>query len=206
MKPVAHPTNTREIGAPADHDQSILNIQALPITDAMMGGIPALVSYWRPDAEELATLNAGAPLRLWIVGGHSMPPVWIDMDGVPAQPDGMLYSRRIHNRASTTAAAKVIRDSLSEIAAEADREIAGLRAEVERLNLLVMQGADGRAEAARAEEAYRAAETLLTADDRQHRADARRQAIEEAAAVCEGMHEEDRPGDYAWAVRQLNKA
>lgn len=27
--------------------------------------------------------------------------------------------------------------------------------------------------------------------------------LEKAAQVCEGMHEEDRPGDYAYALRQM---
>ena len=30
---------------------------------------------------------------------------------------------------------------------------------------------------------------------------ARRVALEEAANLCEAMHEEDRPGDYAYAIR-----
>lgn len=30
---------------------------------------------------------------------------------------------------------------------------------------------------------------------------ARRVAMEEAANLCEAMHEEDRPGDYAYAIR-----
>jgi hypothetical protein len=35
---------------------------------------------------------------------------------------------------------------------------------------------------------------------------ARRVAMEEAAKACESMHEEDRPGDYAYAVRALAAA
>ena len=34
-------------------------------------------------------------------------------------------------------------------------------------------------------------------------AEARRDALEEAAKKCETMHEEDRPGDYAYAIRAL---
>jgi hypothetical protein len=30
---------------------------------------------------------------------------------------------------------------------------------------------------------------------------ARRVALEEAAKLCESMHDEDRPGDYAYAIR-----
>lgn len=36
-------------------------------------------------------------------------------------------------------------------------------------------------------------------------AEARRAALEEAAKVCESMHEEDRPGDYAYAIRKLKE-
>lgn len=36
-------------------------------------------------------------------------------------------------------------------------------------------------------------------------AEARRDALEEAAKVCESMHEEDRPGDYAYAIRKLQE-
>lgn len=40
---------------------------------------------------------------------------------------------------------------------------------------------------------------------RQIEAEARRDALEEAAKVCESMHEEDRPGDYAYAIRKLKE-
>lgn len=36
-------------------------------------------------------------------------------------------------------------------------------------------------------------------------AEARREALEEAAKVCDQMHEEDRPGDYAYAIRKLKE-
>ena len=36
-------------------------------------------------------------------------------------------------------------------------------------------------------------------------AEARRDALEEAAKVCDQMHEEDRPGDYAYAIRKLKE-
>ena len=32
-----------------------------------------------------------------------------------------------------------------------------------------------------------------------------RQGLEDAAEICEGQHEEDRPGDYAYAIRALMK-
>lgn len=36
--------------------------------------------------------------------------------------------------------------------------------------------------------------------------EARRDALEEAAKKCEAMHEEDRPGDYAYAIRALKES
>jgi hypothetical protein len=36
-------------------------------------------------------------------------------------------------------------------------------------------------------------------------AEARRDALEEAAKVCGSMHEEDRPGDYAYSIRKLKE-
>lgn len=32
-----------------------------------------------------------------------------------------------------------------------------------------------------------------------------RDALEEAAKACEAMHEEDRPGDYAYSIRKLKE-
>ena len=37
-------------------------------------------------------------------------------------------------------------------------------------------------------------------------AEARRDALEEAEKVCDQMHEEDRPGDYAYAIRALKES
>lgn len=36
-------------------------------------------------------------------------------------------------------------------------------------------------------------------------AEARRDALEEAAKKCESMHEEDRPDDYAYSIRKLKE-
>lgn len=36
-------------------------------------------------------------------------------------------------------------------------------------------------------------------------AEVRRDALEEAAKACEAMHEEDRPGDYAYSIRKLKE-
>lgn len=36
--------------------------------------------------------------------------------------------------------------------------------------------------------------------------DALRDVLEQAAMVCEAMHDEDRPGDYAYAIRAMKEA
>jgi hypothetical protein len=38
-----------------------------------MEGVPCVVSYWRPDAADLAALNAGATIAMSICG-RTMPP------------------------------------------------------------------------------------------------------------------------------------
>ena len=42
--------------------------------------MPAVVSYWCPSAEELAVLNAGGSIALWVLG-MSMPPVNLSVEG-----------------------------------------------------------------------------------------------------------------------------
>lgn len=73
-----HPSNTRVLGAPAGWDQSALPCDALPVTDVIMEGRRGLVSYWRPTPEELAALQAGAVVSLWVVG-TAMPPVAVEV-------------------------------------------------------------------------------------------------------------------------------
>ena len=78
MRKHQHPSNNAVLGAPAGWDQGELPCGALPITRTECDGIPVVVSYWMPSAEELAALNAGRPLSLWVVG-ETMPPVAIEV-------------------------------------------------------------------------------------------------------------------------------
>ncbi len=73
MNPTQHPSNNRVLGAPKGWDQSALPCGALAITDMDIEGMPAVVSFWRPDAAELAALNAGGLVALQIFG-QTMPP------------------------------------------------------------------------------------------------------------------------------------
>lgn len=79
MKPVKHPSNTRVLGAPVGWDHDKLPRDGLGITDARFGEMRAVKSYWRPSAAELAVLNAGGHVTLWIPGA-TMPPAAIEVE------------------------------------------------------------------------------------------------------------------------------
>lgn len=81
MNKLPHPSNNGELGAPAGWDQGELPCNALPATRTHVGGLPAVLSYWRPDAEELAALNACGAVCLWVVGA-TMPPVMLDVESL----------------------------------------------------------------------------------------------------------------------------
>ena len=74
MNRTQHPSNNGVLGAPAGWDQENVTCNALPITRTEWDGIPAIVSFWRPSAEELKALNEGQMIALW-VAGLGMPPV-----------------------------------------------------------------------------------------------------------------------------------
>lgn len=78
MNRIQHPSNNAVLGAPAEWDQQDLPCGALPVTRTQVDGFPVVVSFWRPTAEELAALNAGAALELSVIG-HTMPPVSLDV-------------------------------------------------------------------------------------------------------------------------------
>ncbi|SFB95874.1 hypothetical protein SAMN05216344_10689 [Polaromonas sp. OV174] len=72
MRPTQHQTNNRVLGAPEGWKQGETPCGALPITDAQQDGVNCVISFWRPDASELALLNAGGLVALSIVG-RTMP-------------------------------------------------------------------------------------------------------------------------------------
>lgn len=78
MNKIQHASNNCVLGAPAGWDQGELPCSALPITRTHVGDMLAVVSYWRPTAEELAVLNAGGHLELSVLGA-SMPPVQLSV-------------------------------------------------------------------------------------------------------------------------------
>lgn len=74
MRHIQHPSNNWVLGAPAGWDQKELPVNALPVTHSTADGVPCVVSFWMPNAAELAALNAGHPVVLSILG-ETMPPV-----------------------------------------------------------------------------------------------------------------------------------
>ncbi len=79
MQRTQHPSNNSVLGAPEGWDQKELPCGALPITRTECDGFPAVVSFWRPTAEELAQLSAGGTVALWVIGS-TMPPVSLTVD------------------------------------------------------------------------------------------------------------------------------
>lgn len=77
MNPIQHPSNNAVLGAPAGWDQTELPVAALAITRTVVDGVPAVVSFWKPTAEDLALLNAGGSVALCVLG-QSMPPVSLE--------------------------------------------------------------------------------------------------------------------------------
>lgn len=72
MRPTQHPSNNRVLGAPAGVSQEELPCRAIAITDCVHAGVQAVASFWRPSAEELATLNAGGLVALIVPGSTMM--------------------------------------------------------------------------------------------------------------------------------------
>lgn len=69
---------TRVLGAPRNWDQQRIECGGLPIIDYEISGVPCMSSFWKPTEEELAQLNAGAHIKLTIIG-QSHPPVCVEV-------------------------------------------------------------------------------------------------------------------------------
>jgi len=78
MRYIQHPSNNFVLGAPKGWDQKELPCGALPVTRTLVEGQPAMVSFWKPSPEDLAALNRGEFVALWVYGdGH--PVVAVDV-------------------------------------------------------------------------------------------------------------------------------
>lgn len=79
MKRSQHWSNNSVLGAPPGC--GIDECGALPITRIEYAdGQPAVASYWRPTAAELALIAAGNSVRL-VVLGTTHPPLMLGVDG-----------------------------------------------------------------------------------------------------------------------------
>lgn len=66
---------TRVLGAPADWSEHTDSpCYGLPIRDVVTADGPFMVSAWEPTLEEIAALQRGETLKLWIYG-HTHPVV-----------------------------------------------------------------------------------------------------------------------------------
>lgn len=75
-----HPSNNAVLGAPPG--VAVEDCMALPITRVyfQQQDEHAVVSFWKPDAAELALIAAGRPVRLCVMG-RTHPPLSIGVDG-----------------------------------------------------------------------------------------------------------------------------
>lgn len=67
---IVRPANaTRELGVPQEWDTATQGAcSPLPVIDYEEGGSPWMLSVWKPDADDLAALNAGHGITLAILG------------------------------------------------------------------------------------------------------------------------------------------
>lgn len=79
MDSLQHPSNNQVLappkGAPAGE------CRPLPVTVTQDdGGRAVTVSFWRPDAKELALLRAGKPVMLFVWATSNLAPVWVGVE------------------------------------------------------------------------------------------------------------------------------
>ncbi len=87
MEPTDFPQANRRFGPPAGMDES--QVQSVPAfaAEAVGGnldGAAFVVVAWRPSAEDLAALNAGAPVFLSMMGGLAPHYVGVSFEEVAA--------------------------------------------------------------------------------------------------------------------------
>lgn len=73
MEIIRHPKTTRDIGAPSDMQDG--SCESLPVIDVQTEHGIFVCSYWLPNAEELAALNAGGAVQLGVRAAGRQHPV-----------------------------------------------------------------------------------------------------------------------------------
>lgn len=98
MQPTKIEGHTNVLGAPPNWDETKHgSCGALPVRVSDFQGLMSMTSAWRPTEEELARLNAGAPVHLTVVSG-SHPPVIVAVASI--KPDPQQLDLPIAHRAS----------------------------------------------------------------------------------------------------------
>lgn len=69
MKAIVHKSTNVVFGPPPAEGDQVIDCDSLPATRGVFGGKAGIVSFWTPDADELAALNAGGSIALCILGG-----------------------------------------------------------------------------------------------------------------------------------------
>jgi hypothetical protein len=93
MRPAPHPGATRRFGPPADWVPEVHGeCGTLEVADVIDCGQPFMETLWRPDAADLAALNAGGLVALGI-RGTVLPVVYLGVASGPkhdraAEADG----------------------------------------------------------------------------------------------------------------------
>jgi hypothetical protein len=78
MEIVTHSTCNDVLGVSAE--QAAEGVVPLPINRSSEDGLPCVESFWKPDALELAAINAGHPILVRVMG-HRHPPIFIGVAG-----------------------------------------------------------------------------------------------------------------------------
>jgi hypothetical protein len=87
MNPIEFEGQNLMLNAPPGwNDTQPVKCGMLPAKRMTVQGLPAMVSYWKPEPQDLARLNAGGCVEL-VVYGNMHPPVWVDTAQVQADAD-----------------------------------------------------------------------------------------------------------------------
>ena len=81
---IQHPSNNLELKAPDDWDQGVVTCETLQATLTKdPSGLPVMCSFWRPDAEELAAMQAGYPVVLMVYSNsHPVVAMAVEYAGI----------------------------------------------------------------------------------------------------------------------------
>lgn len=84
MEPIKHPIANKTLMPPADWDEEA-NGECVPLEvfSSVIGDDICIQSAWMPNAEELAALNSGQPVIIFVYGSR-IPPMAV---GVLAPPE-----------------------------------------------------------------------------------------------------------------------